>query len=128
MDAGPMIGAAGHPSAPRPAVAAVPPAGPDLSLAGPTLSPAGPGDRADALSHAPTGGGEGIAAAPGTETAIPARSPAGRRPAVIAAVVVAVILVIILAIFVLPKMFHVYKSSPGLGPRPASPPAAAQLR
>ncbi len=146
MDAGPMIGAAGHPSAPRPAVAAVPPAGPDLSLAGPTLSPAGPGissagptfspaapatgpgARADALSHAPTVGGEGIAAAPGTETAIPARSPAGRRPAVIAAVVVAVILVIILAIFLLPKMFHVYKSSPGLGPRPASPSAAAQLR
>ena len=44
MDAGPMIGAAGHPSAPRPAVAAVPPAGPDLSLAGPTLSPAGPAE------------------------------------------------------------------------------------
>src|SRR5271169_3043098 len=42
--------------------------------AGPTFSPAapatGPGDRADALSHAPTVGGEGIAAAPGTETAI----------------------------------------------------------
>jgi len=42
--------------------------------------------------------------------------------------VVAVILVVILAIFLLPKMFHVYKSSAGLGPRPAPPPAAAQLR
>ena len=164
MDAGPMIGVAGHPSGPRPAVAA---AGPDLSGAGPTLSPAGsasppagptlrrrvrqparraypspagsanppaapatgPGERADALAQAPTYGGEGIAAAPGTETAIPARSPAGRRPVVIAAVVVAVILVVILAIFLLPKMFHVYQSPGGLGPPPApARPRAAQLR
>jgi len=111
-------------------------AGPGISPAGPTLSPAapttGPGEGADALSHAPTYGGEGIAA-PGTQTAIPARSPAARplaarRPAVVAAVVVAVILVVILAIFLLPNMFHVYKSSGGLGPRPAPPPAAVQLR
>ena len=37
MDAGPMIGAAGHASGPRPAASA---AGPGLSGAGPTLSPA----------------------------------------------------------------------------------------
>ena len=37
---------------------------------------------------------------------------------------IAVILVVILAIFLLPKMFHVYKSSADLGP----PPATAQLR
>ncbi|MGO9190182.1 MAG: serine/threonine-protein kinase [Streptosporangiaceae bacterium] len=149
MDAGPMIGIAGHLSGPRPAA---PPAGPTLSPAGPTLSTAGPGvssagptlspagptvspaaatgpgAHADALSQAPTYGGEGIAAAPGAETAIPARTPSGRRPVVVAAVVVAVIIVIILAIFLLPKMFHVYKSSGGLGPRPGPPPATAQLR
>ena len=142
MDAGPMIGVAGHLSGPRPAVAAVGPdlspagpmltAGPGISPAGPTLSPAAPatrpGVRADALAEAPTYGGEGVAAAPGTETGIPARPPAGRRPAIVAAVVVAVILVVILAIFLVPKMFHVYKSSGGLGPWPAPPPAAAQLR
>ena len=146
MDAGPMIGAAGHPSGPRPAAAAAgpvlprragsvhrradpflrrdrvsPPAGPTLSAAAPAT---GPAERADALSQAPTYGGEGIAAAPGTETAIPARSPAARRPVIVAAVVVAVILVVILAIFLLPKMFPVYKSSADLPP----PPATAQLR
>jgi hypothetical protein len=146
MDAGPMTGAAGHPSGPRPAAAAAGPtlsaAGPTLSAAGPTLSAAGPGlsaagptvssgapatvpgERADALSQAPTYGGEGIAAAPGAETAVPARSPQARRRVIIAAVVVAVILVVILAVFLLPKMFTVYKSSPGLPP----PPATAQLR
>ena len=158
MDAGPMIGAAGHPSGPRPAAAAFPsagplprragplpagpglsPAGPGLSAAAPTLSPGGPaippaapatvpGGRADALSQAPTYGGEGISAAPGTEAAVPARSSAGRRPIVVAAVVVAVILVVILAIFLLPKMFHGYQSPGGLGPRPALRPATAQLR
>ena len=134
MDAGPMIGAAGHASGPRPAASA---AGPTLSpagpgLFGPTLSPAAPatvsGERADALSQAPTYGGEGIAAAPGTETAIPARSSEARRRVIIAAVVVAVILVAILAIFLLPKMFHVYKSSARLGPPPGPRPVAAQLR
>jgi serine/threonine-protein kinase len=146
MDAGPMIGAAGHPSGARPAAAAagptLSPAGPGLSAAGPTLSPAGlglsaagptlssaapateSGRRADALSQAPTQGGEGIAAAPGTETAIPARSPEARRRVIIAAVVVAVILVVILAVFLLPKMFTTYKSSARLAP----PPATAQLR
>ena len=157
MDAGPMIGVAGHPSGPRPAVAAtgpvlspagptlsagpgsspagptLSPAGPGSSPAGPTLSPAGPatgpGGRADALAQAPTYGGEGITAAPGTQAATPARSPAGRRPVIVAAVVVAVILVVILGIFLLPKMFHGYQSPPaGLGPRPAPPPAPAQLR
>jgi serine/threonine-protein kinase len=139
MDAGPMIGAAGHPSGPRPAAVA---AGPTLSPAGPTLSPAGPGlsaagptlsaaapatvsaERADALSQAPTYGGEGIAAAAGTETAIPARSPETRRRVIIAAVVVAVILIVILAVFLLPKMFTVYKSSADLAP----PAATVQLR
>ena len=132
MDAGSMTGAAGHPSGPRPAAAAagptLSPAGPGLSAAGPTLSSAGPatesGERADALSQAPTYGGEGIAAAPGTETAIPARSPEARRRVIIAAIVVAVILVVILAVFLLPKAFTVYKSSAGL----PTPPATAQLR
>ncbi|MGB6580586.1 MAG: hypothetical protein WBF34_21995, partial [Streptosporangiaceae bacterium] len=104
------------------------PAGLGLSAAGPTLSSAGPatesGKRADALSQAPTYGGEGIAAAPGTETAIPARSPEARRRVIIAAIVVAVILVVILAVFLLPKAFTVYKSSAGL----PTPPATAQLR
>jgi hypothetical protein len=146
MDAGPMIGAAGHPSGPRPAAAAagptLSPAGPGLataeptlssaaaglSAAGPTLSSAAPAtvsaERADALSQAPTHGGEGIAAAPGTETEIPARSPEARRRVIIAAVVVAVILVVILAVFLLPKMFTVYKSSADL----PTPPATVQLR
>ena len=132
MDTGSMTGAAGHPSGPRPAAAAagptLSPAGLGLSAAGPTLSSAGPatesGKRADALSQAPTYGGEGIAAAPGTETAIPARSPEARRRVIIAAIVVAVILVVILAVFLLPKAFTVYKSSAGL----PTPPATAQLR
>ncbi len=127
MDAGPMIGAAGHPSGPRPAAAAVPPAAPGLSAAGPTLSPAAsatvPGKRADALSQAPTYGGQGIAAAAGTETPIPARSAAARR-VIIAAVVAAVILIVILAVLLLPRMFKGYSSLAGLGPRPAT----AQLR
>ena len=143
MDAGHMLGAAGHASGPRPAAAA---AGPTLSPAGPTLSPGAAagssgaptvspgapatvaGERADALAQAPTYGGEGIAAAPGTDAAVQARSAAGRRRVIIAAVVVAVILVVILAIFVLPKMFTVYKSLPGLGPWPGQRPATAQLR
>jgi serine/threonine-protein kinase len=132
MDAGPMIGAAGHPSGARPAAAAagptLSPAGLSLAAAGPTLSAAAPATesarRADALSQAPTQGGEGIAVAPGTETAIPARSPETRRRVIIAAVVVAVILVVILAVFLLPKMFTTYRSSADLHP----PPATAQLR
>jgi Protein kinase domain len=146
MDAGPMIGAAGHPSGSRPAAAAAGPtlspagsglataeptlssAAAGLSAAGPTLSSAAPAtvsaERADALSQAPTHGGEGIAAAPGTETEIPARSPEARRRVIIAAVVVAVILVVILAAFLLPKMFTVYKSSADL----PTPPATVQLR
>jgi hypothetical protein len=132
MDAGPMIGAAGHPSGSRPAAAAagptLSPAGLSLAAAGPTLSSAAPATesarRADALSQAPTQGGEGIAVAPGTETAIPARSPETRRRVIIAAVVVAVILVVILAVFLLPKMFTTYRSSADLHP----PPATAQLR
>jgi Protein kinase domain len=145
MDAGPMIGIAGHASGSRPAAAAGPgssPAGPTLAPAGsalgPTLSPAGPGitpaapatmpaGRADAVSQAPTQGGEGIAPA-GTAAPPQERSPAARRRVTTAVVVVAVILVVIVAIVLLPKMFHVYKSSGGLGPRPAPPPAAAQLR
>ena len=93
MDAGPMIGIAGHASGPRPAAAAGPgssPAGPTLAPAGSalgsTLSPAGPGitpaapatmpaGRADAVSQAPTQGGEGIAAAPG-----PRPRPRSARP------------------------------------------------
>ena len=156
MDAGPMTGAVGHLSGPRPAASAAGPtlasAGPDLLSAGPTLSPAGPGpsgaratvtpagtasspagpatvpgQRADALSQVPTHGAEGIAAAPGTEAAIPARSPVTRRRVIIG-VVVAVIL-IILAIFLLPKLFTVYHSPPGgLGPRPDLHPATVQLR
>ena len=149
MDAGPMTGIAGHPSGARPAA---PPAGPGSSPAGPTLAPAGsalgptlspagpgitpaapatmPAGRADAVSQAPTQGGEGIAAASGTAAPVQERSPAARRRVTTAVVVVAVILVVILAIFLLPKMFHVYKSSADLGPRPAPPPAAAaaQLR
>ncbi len=135
MDAGPMIGAAGHASGARPAVATAPPAGPGLGPtlspgAGPTVSPAAsataPGGPADALSQTPTRG----AAAPGTEAAaaIPARSAAARRRVVTAVVVVAVILVVILAILLVPKMFHVYKSTGSLGPPPAPPPAATQLR
>ena len=108
----------------------VSPTGPGVSPTGPGVSPGGPttgpGERADALSHAPSYGGEGTPAAPETQTAVPAHSSAARRPAVIAAVVVAAILVIILAILLLPKMFHVYKSS-GLGPPPGPPPTAAQL-
>jgi hypothetical protein len=37
-------------------------------------------------------------------------------------------LVVILAVFLLPKMFKVYNSPAGLGPRPGLRPATAQLR
>ena len=43
MDAGPMIGAAGHPSGPRPAGPTLSPAGTGLATAGPTLSSAAAG-------------------------------------------------------------------------------------
>ena len=135
MDAGPMIGAAGHASGARPAAATAPPAGPGLGPtlspgAGPTMSPAAsataPGGPADALAQTPTRG----ATAPGTEAAaaIPARSSAARRLVVTAVVVAAIILVVILAILLVPKMFHVYKSSGSLGPPPAPPPTAVQFR
>ena len=130
MDAGPMIGIAGHPSGPRPAAAAGPgsfPAGPTLAPAGsalgPTLSPAGPGITPAAPATMPAGRTDAVSQAPTQE-----RSPAARRRVTTAVVVVAVILIVILAIFLLPKMFHVYKSSSGLGPWPTPPPAAAQLR
>ena len=100
------------------------------SSGAPTVSPGAPatvaGERAGAaLAQAATHGSDGIGAAPGTEAA---RSAAGRRRVIIAAVVVAVILVVILAIFVLPKMFTVYKSPGGLGPWPGQRPATTQLR
>ena len=126
MDAGPMIGAAGHASGARPAVATAPPAGPAL---GPTLSPAGPTPppglpcppppRRLRLAARRTPYRRRLPAGPPLRgrrprTAIPARSSAARRRVVTAVVVVAVILVVILAIFLVPNMFHVYKSS-GMG-------------
>ena len=107
--------------------------GPTVASGGPTVASGGPatvpGKRADAQAQTPAHGGEGIAAAPGTDAAVQAHSPEGRRRRVIiAAVVVAVIMVVILAIFLLPKLFTVYKSPGGLGPQPAPRPLTAQLR
>ena len=128
--AGPTL-SPGAPAA-APGAPAAAPGAPTVAPGAPATVPGAPatvpGKRADALAQAPTHGGEGIAAVPGTDAAVQARSPEGRRRVIIAAVVVAVILVVILAIFLLPKLFTVYKSSAGLGPQPGPRPVTAQLR
>ena len=137
MDAGPMIGIAGHASGPRPAcgsrAGSLPgradarprdrvSLGPTLSPAGPSITPAGRrlgpgGARTPCPRRLPTGArGSPPLPGRGRGPGALARSP---PPGHVAAVVVAVILVVIVAIFLLPKMFHVYKSSADLGPRPA---------
>ena len=115
MDAGPVLSTGASPSSPG-------------LRAAPTISPAEPVTasrvRGDPLSGAPTRGRQPLAASSETISAGPekapataARPPSGRRREVIvAAVVVVVILVAILAAFVLPKVFHVYKSSGGAQP------------
>jgi len=108
LDAAPIIGAAEHPSAPRR------PAAPTIAPAEPVTLPRG---RKNPLSTAPTGESDGTAGS--TETAGVASAPphpSRRRIVIIAAVVVAAILIVILAVFVVPKMFTVYKTPPaGLG-------------
>ena len=104
LDAGPIIGAAGHPSAPR-------------RPAAPTIAPAEPvtvsGERENPLSTAPTRESDGTAGSTETAGVAPAPPhPSRRRILIIAAVVVAAILIAILAVFVVPKMFTVYKTPP----------------
>ena len=107
LDAGPIISAAGHPSAPR-------------RVAAPTMPPAEPvivsTERENSPSTAPTRGGEETTGSTETAGAAPARPhPGRRRGLIIAAVVVAVILIAIIAIFVLPSLFTIYKTPAGLG-------------
>jgi serine/threonine-protein kinase len=125
LDAGPIISAAGHPSAPR-------------RVAAPTMPPAEPlivsKERENSLSAAPAMGSGGTAertegtGTTGTTDAAGAAAahpdPARRRKVITAVVVVAIIVIAILAIFVLPKLFTVYKTPPaGLG-TPYAPSAA----
>ena len=73
MDAGPMIGVAGHPSGPRPAVAA---AGPDLSPAGPTPHPR---DRASPSPGPPSRPPRRRLGPGSARTPCPRRLPTGAR-------------------------------------------------
>jgi serine/threonine protein kinase len=99
MDAGPIIGATGQPSAPSL---------PTVPATAPAAAVTVPGERGDPLSYTPTQAQAG--AGPEAATATPARpASAQRRRAVIAAVIAAVIVIAIVAVFLLPKMFHVYK-------------------
>jgi len=107
LDAGPIISAAGHRSAPR-------------RVAAPTMPPAEPvivsKERENSLSTAPTRGSEETTGSTEAAGAAPARPrPGRRRRLIITAVVVAVILIAIIAIFVLPKLFTVYRPPAGLG-------------
>ena len=102
LDAGPIIGAAGHPAAPR-------------HPAAPTIAPAKPvtvsRERENPLSTTSARGSEGTAGSTETAGVAPApMHPARRRRLIIAAVLVAVILITIIAIFVVPNMFKVYKT------------------
>ncbi len=96
MDAGPIIGAAGHPTGPR--REAAPGAG----------SAAVTGQLDPPLSSVPTRAGEGLATA--TQAAAAARTPADRRKLVISAVVVAVILIAVIVVLVVVHPFRVYGS------------------
>jgi len=110
LDAGPIISAAGELSAPR-------------RMAGPTMPPGEPvivsKPREDQVSAAPTvGSGEtaertGSTDAAGAAAAHP--DPARRRKVITAIVILAIIVIAVLAIFVLPKLFAVYKPPAGLG-------------
>jgi len=139
MDAGPIIGAAGHPTAPvrraAPTVA-VAPAGSVPATGDREYPPSYPPTRGHEeiaartstlgnegiAASAPTRGNEPIAATPETTASpgtaaptSPAVAPSARRRLITIAVVVAVILIVVLAIFVFPKLFHVYGSTGSLG-------------
>ena len=121
MDAGGITGTGGQPSIPAPAAAALPtvapgtasptvlPGAPPTLGAAPTLAPGAPVATAGEREPAPARGG---AASQEAAAAAAAASPdaARRRRITTVVVVVAIILIAILAIFVLPKMFHVYGS------------------
>jgi len=105
MDAGPIIGAAGHPTGPRREAA------PGAAYAG---SAAVTGQLDPPLSSVPTRAGQGLAtatqAAPAAPAAAAARTPADRRKLIIRAVVVAVILIAIIVVLVVVHPFSVYRS------------------
>ena len=107
LDAGPIIGAAGHPSAPgRPAAPTIAPAGPVTV----------PRERESPPSSASARGSQGTAGSTETAGVAPAPPhPARRRRLIVAAAVVAVILIAIIAVFVVPHMFKVYNTPAGLG-------------
>ena len=105
MDAGPIVGAAGHPTGPRREAA------PGAAYAG---SAAVTGQLDPPLSSVPTRAGQGLAtatqAAPAAPAAAAARTPADRRKLIIRAVVVAVILIAIIVVLVVVHPFSVYRS------------------
>ena len=96
MDAGPIIGAAGHPTGPR------------REAAPGAASAAVTGQLDPPLSSVPTRAGEGLATA--TRAAAAARTPADRRKLVIRAAVVAVILIVVIVVLVVAHPFSVYRS------------------
>ena len=99
MDAGPIVGAAGHPTGPRREAA------PGAAYAG---SAAVTGQLDPPLSSVPTRAGEGLATA--TQAAAATRTPADRRKLIIRAVVVAVILIAVIVVLVVAHPFSVYRS------------------
>lgn len=109
MDAGAITGTGGQPSIPTPTVASGG-AAPALASGGPAATT---GEREPgrlAVSQETVTAVPASRRAPSPETASPetASPEAARRRRMITAVAMVVILVAILAIFVLPKMFHVY--------------------
>jgi Protein kinase domain len=137
MDAGAIVGTGGQPSMPPPPAPTMAPrdafgAAPNLAAgaatpteaadgsaaptvasgaaAAPTLASGAPAATTGKRERAPTEGA-GIAASQETAAAVPASPDAARRRRLITAVVVVALIVIaILAVFVLPKLFHVYGS------------------
>ncbi len=134
LDAGPIISAAGHPSAPPRAApptvisAAGHPSAPDRA-APPTVRPesvSASTDRESPPPYTPASGSQGASTSPGapapeTTGETRKRQDPARRRLIIAAVVVAVIVVATIAIFVLPKLFTVYQSPPAGHPSGAGP-------
>jgi Protein kinase domain len=140
MDAGSIVGTSGQPSMPPPAAPTVGPGGavptlapgeaapPTVASGGPApptvasggaapptvapgIAPGGPVATAGEREPAPAYGNGQIAASQGTASAAPASPDAARRRRLITAVVVVAIIVLaVLAVFVLPKLFHVYGS------------------
>jgi len=98
MDAGPIMNAAGHPSAAR--RAAAPAAEPAIVR----------GEREKTLPAAPINGSRETAASPAAADTVASSAPSARRRRIITAVIVVLIVIIAIVILVVLKPFSVYRS------------------